>query len=116
MQALNVIENPRFECDKSTKIQVIKSNQIGVDALYLKPGQAHGPHRLPDRDRVRERSRLLRGEPGMRSSARLPTTLSLPSRPSSQPAWKSAVRAFCISGCPAPLRELHRRSPSRGRG
>jgi quercetin dioxygenase-like cupin family protein len=52
MQALNVIENPRFEGDKSTKIQVIKSNQIGVDALYLKPGQAHGPHRLPDRDRV----------------------------------------------------------------
>jgi len=52
MQALNVIENPRFEGDKSTKIQVVKTDQIGVDALFLKPGQAHGPHRLPDRDRV----------------------------------------------------------------
>jgi quercetin dioxygenase-like cupin family protein len=52
MQALNIIENPRFEGDKSTKIQVVKTTQIGVDGLFLKPGQTHGPHRLPDRDRA----------------------------------------------------------------
>jgi quercetin dioxygenase-like cupin family protein len=52
MQALNVIENPRFEGDKATKIQVVKTTQVNVDGLFLKPGQTHGPHRLPDRDRV----------------------------------------------------------------
>ncbi len=52
MQALNVIEHPRFEADKSSKIQVVKTDQITVDALYLRPGQTHGPLRLPDRDRA----------------------------------------------------------------
>jgi quercetin dioxygenase-like cupin family protein len=52
MQALNVIENARFEGDKASKIQVVKSTQIGVDALFLRAGQVHGPHRLPDRDRA----------------------------------------------------------------
>jgi quercetin dioxygenase-like cupin family protein len=52
MQALNVIDNPRFEGDKATKIQVVKTDQLNVDALFLKPGQTHGPHRLPDRDRA----------------------------------------------------------------
>lgn len=52
MQALNVIENPRFEGDKASKIQVVKSDQIAVDALYLKPDQTHGPYRLPERDRA----------------------------------------------------------------
>jgi len=52
MQAENVIQKPRFEGDKATKVQVVKSTQLTVDALYLKPGQSHGPHRLPDRDRV----------------------------------------------------------------
>jgi quercetin dioxygenase-like cupin family protein len=52
MQALNVVENPSFEGDKASKIQVVKSNQIGVDALSLRPGQSYGPHRLPDRDRA----------------------------------------------------------------
>lgn len=51
MQALNVIENARFESDKATKVQVVKSDQLNIDALYLKPGQTHGPYRLPDRDR-----------------------------------------------------------------
>lgn len=52
MQALNVIDNPRFEGDKATKIQVVKTSQLNVDALFLKSGQSHGPLRLPDRDRA----------------------------------------------------------------
>lgn len=51
MQALNVVENPRFEQDKASKIQVVKSDQLNIDALYLRPGQTHGPMRLPERDR-----------------------------------------------------------------
>lgn len=52
MQALNVIENPRFEAAKASKLQVVKSDQIAIDALFLKPGQEHGPLRLPNRDRA----------------------------------------------------------------
>lgn len=52
MQATNVIKNPRFEDDKGSKLQVVKTPQLAVDALYLKPGQQHGPHRLPTRDRA----------------------------------------------------------------
>lgn len=52
MQTTNVIKNPRFEGDKATKVQVVKTSQLAVDALYLKPGQQHGPHRLPTRDRA----------------------------------------------------------------
>lgn len=51
MQALNVIENPKFEGDKAAKVQVVKTDQLAVDALYLKPGQVHGPFRC-DRDRA----------------------------------------------------------------
>lgn len=51
MQALNVIENARFEADKPSKLQVVKSNQLNIDALFLRTGQVHGPYRLPDRDR-----------------------------------------------------------------
>ncbi len=52
MQALNILENPRFESDRASKLQVVKSDQIAVDGLFLKPGQSHGPLRLPDRDRA----------------------------------------------------------------
>jgi quercetin dioxygenase-like cupin family protein len=52
MQALNILQNPRFEGDKASKLQVVKSDQLAVDGLFLKPGQAHGPMRLPERDRA----------------------------------------------------------------
>lgn len=52
MQATNVIKNSRFEGDKATKVQVVKTEQLSIDALYLQPSQQHGPHRLPNRDRA----------------------------------------------------------------
>ena len=52
MQALNLLENPRFETDKSSKVPVVKSAQLSVDGLFLKAGQSHGPTRLPERDRA----------------------------------------------------------------
>ena len=52
MQATNVIQNPRFEGDKANKVQAVKTDQLAVDALYVKPGQQHGPMRLPERDRA----------------------------------------------------------------
>lgn len=52
MQALNVIQNARFESEKASKLQVVKSDQLNVDALFLRPGQSFGPFRLPDRDRA----------------------------------------------------------------
>lgn len=51
MQALNVVENPRFESAKSSKLQVVKTEQLSVDGLFLRAGQSHGPARLPERDR-----------------------------------------------------------------
>lgn len=52
MQATNIIKNSRFEGDKATKTQVVKTEQLSIDALYVKPIQQHGPHRLPNRDRA----------------------------------------------------------------
>lgn len=52
MQALNIVQNPRFEGDKSSKLQVVKSDQLAIDGLFLKAGQSHGPMRLPERDRA----------------------------------------------------------------
>lgn len=52
MQALNLLQNPRFSSDKSSKVQVAKSEQLAADGLFLKAGQAHGPMRLPERDRA----------------------------------------------------------------
>jgi quercetin dioxygenase-like cupin family protein len=52
MQALNIVENPRFESEKASKLQAVKSPQLAVDGLFLRAGQAHGPMRLPERDRV----------------------------------------------------------------
>jgi len=52
MQALNIVENPRFESEKYGKVQVVKSPQLAVDGLFLKAGQSLGPTRLPQRDRA----------------------------------------------------------------
>ncbi len=52
MQALNILQNARLEGDKATKLQVVKSDQLAIDGLFLKPGQTHGPMRLPERDRA----------------------------------------------------------------
>lgn len=52
MQALNILENPKLEGEKGTKVQAVKSEQVAVDALYVRPGTAHGPHLLPENDRV----------------------------------------------------------------
>lgn len=52
MQALNILQNARFEGVKGTKLQVVKSDQLSVDALWLRPGEATQPQRLPERDRA----------------------------------------------------------------
>lgn len=52
MQALNVIKNPSYEADKSSKLQVVKTDQLAIDGLFLRAGQTQAPARLPDRDRT----------------------------------------------------------------
>lgn len=52
MQATNILDNAKFDDSNASKQQIVKTDQITVDALWLKPGQEHGPFRLPIRDRV----------------------------------------------------------------
>lgn len=52
MQALNILANPSFEGIRGTKIPIVKSDQVAVDALYLRAGESTQPQRLPERDRT----------------------------------------------------------------
>jgi len=70
VQALNVLETTRFDPSHAAKQEAVKTPELSVDALYLRPGQRHGPVRL-DRDRaylvLSGRGELvLEGEPLMR--------------------------------------------------
>jgi quercetin dioxygenase-like cupin family protein len=52
MQALNILSNQKFEGVRGTKVPVVKSDQLAVDALYLRAGESTQPQRLPERDRT----------------------------------------------------------------
>ena len=52
MQAQNIVENARYASEKSSKVQVVKTEQLSVDGLFLRAAQSHGPARLPEHDRV----------------------------------------------------------------
>jgi quercetin dioxygenase-like cupin family protein len=51
MQVQNLLESPRFDALKAHKVQVVKSDQLAVDGLFVAAGKAYGPHRLPNADR-----------------------------------------------------------------
>lgn len=52
MQSVNLISDARFSDDKPNVLHAVKTDQLLVDGVYLKPAQKTGWHKLPDADRA----------------------------------------------------------------
>ena len=52
MQSVNLIADARFSDDKPNILHAVKTDQLVVDGVYLKPGQRTGWHKNPDADRA----------------------------------------------------------------
>jgi quercetin dioxygenase-like cupin family protein len=52
MQSVNLITDARFTDDKPNTQHAVKTDQLLIDGLYLKPGQRTGWHKQPDADRA----------------------------------------------------------------
>ncbi len=51
MQSVNLISDARFSDDKATVLHAVKTDQLAIDGLYLKPNQSTGWTKNPDGDR-----------------------------------------------------------------
>lgn len=52
MQSVNLISDARFSDDAPNVLHAVKTDQLLVDGLYLKPGQRLGWHKAADADRA----------------------------------------------------------------
>lgn len=52
MQSMNLIAEPRFSDDKPNVLNALKTDQLLVDGVYLKPGQSTGWGKSPDADKA----------------------------------------------------------------
>jgi quercetin dioxygenase-like cupin family protein len=52
VQSVNLISDARFSDDRPNTLHVVKTDQLLVDALYLKPGQRTGWRKIADADRA----------------------------------------------------------------
>ena len=52
MQSVNLISDARFSDDRPNTLHVVKTDQLLIDALYLKPGQRTGWRKIADGDRA----------------------------------------------------------------
>ena len=52
MQSVNLISDARFSDEAPTVLHAVKTDQLLVDGLYLKPGQRLGWHKVADADRA----------------------------------------------------------------
>ena len=52
MQSVNLISDARFSDDKANVLHAVKTDQLLVDGVYLKPAQKTGWHKHPDADRA----------------------------------------------------------------
>ena len=52
MQSVNLIADARYSDDKPNVLHAVKTDQLLVDGVYLKPGQHTGWHKHPDADRA----------------------------------------------------------------
>jgi len=52
MQSVNLISDARFSDDKPNVLHAVKTDQLLVDGVYLKPQQKTGWHKHPDADRA----------------------------------------------------------------
>lgn len=52
MQTVNLISDARFSDDKPNTLHAVKTDQLLVDGVYLKPGQRTGWQKIADADRA----------------------------------------------------------------
>ena len=52
MQTVNLLSDAHYQDDKPVTLHAVKTDQLLVDAMYLKAGQRTGWHKQPDTDRV----------------------------------------------------------------
>jgi quercetin dioxygenase-like cupin family protein len=52
VQSVNLISDARFSDDRPNVLHAVKTDQLLVDAIYLKPGQRVGFRKNPDADRA----------------------------------------------------------------
>jgi quercetin dioxygenase-like cupin family protein len=52
MQTVNLISDARFSDDKPNTLHAVKTDQLVVDGVYLKPGQRTGWTKIADGDRA----------------------------------------------------------------
>jgi quercetin dioxygenase-like cupin family protein len=52
VQSVNLISDARFSDDRPNTLHVVKTDQLLIDALYLKPGQRTGWRKIADADRA----------------------------------------------------------------
>jgi quercetin dioxygenase-like cupin family protein len=52
MQSVNLIADARYSDDKPNVLHAVKTDQLLVDGVYLKPMQKTGWHKHPDADRA----------------------------------------------------------------
>ena len=52
MQTVNLISDARFTDDKPNVLHAVKTDQLLVDGVYLKPGQRTGWRKIADADRA----------------------------------------------------------------
>ena len=52
MQSVNLISDARFTDDKPNTLHAVKTDQLLVEGVYLKPGQRTGWRKIADADRA----------------------------------------------------------------
>jgi len=52
VQTVNLISDARFSDDKPNVLHAVKTDQLLVDGVYLKPGQRTGWRKIADADRA----------------------------------------------------------------
>jgi hypothetical protein len=52
VQSVNLISDARFSDDRPNTLHVVKTDQLLIDALYLRPGQRTGWRKIADADRA----------------------------------------------------------------
>jgi quercetin dioxygenase-like cupin family protein len=52
MQSVNLISDARFTDDRPNTLHAVKTDQLLIDGLYLKPGQRSGWKKASDSDRA----------------------------------------------------------------
>jgi len=52
MQTVNLIADARYSDDKPSRLHAVKTDQLLVEGVYMKPAQKTGWHKHPETDRA----------------------------------------------------------------